>query len=115
MRVGTGNAIAYAGGIQPLVTLLKQGSQKAQRGAAAALASISEDSEHQRNIIKAGALVPLVRLLRVGIADAQVRSRRQPYATKLPRSRAAGQLNSTQMTHPPTPTATVNSLRSCGG
>ena len=88
-----GDSIVAAGGILPLVGLLKQGSQKAQRGAAAALAKISDNRDHQRPIIRVGALAPLVRLLRVGIADAQVHALssppfRLPSSASLPHARA---------------------------
>ena len=49
------------------------GSQRAQTYAAAAIASISEDPQHKEPIIKTGAILPLVRLVRNTAAiDAQV-------------------------------------------
>ena len=65
--------IVQAGAIGPLVSLLKQGSNKAQVFAAAAVASVSEEPSHKEMVTKAGAIPPLVRLLRSDVAcDGQV-------------------------------------------
>ena len=61
--------IIEAGGIAPLVTLLRMGSNKAQENAAYALAELSEQRAQQDPIIKAGIVVPLVRLLRGDVTE----------------------------------------------
>lgn len=66
-------ATVDAGVIGPLVGLLRKGSNKAQVYAAAAVASISQDPEHKDAMIQAGAIQPLVRLVRSDVAfDGQV-------------------------------------------
>ena len=56
--------IIDGGGIAPLCTLLRMGSNKANCFAAAAIASLADQPKHQEPIIKAGACQPLVRLVR---------------------------------------------------
>lgn len=65
-------AIVKAGGIPPLVSLLRSGSANAQEMAAGAIAAVSEDATNQKALMKAGAILPLVQLLRGGSANAQV-------------------------------------------
>lgn len=65
--------VAQAGAVLPLVTLLTSGSNKAAAVAASALALLAEADvgEPRAVIIRGGGLPGLVRLLRVGTADAQ--------------------------------------------
>ena len=65
-------SIVKAGGILPLVNLLRSGSANAQEMAAGAIAAVSEDPSNQKALMKAGAILPLVQLLRSGSANAQV-------------------------------------------
>ena len=53
-------AFVTLGGVGPLVKLLKMGSAKVQEEAASTLASINADVSHQREIVAAGCIPPLV-------------------------------------------------------
>ena len=65
-------AIARAGGIAPLVTLLTSHSDSTAQYAAAALCSLARDhTENQVALAKAGAIAPLVELLGSDSADTQ--------------------------------------------
>ena len=61
-----------ADAVVPLVGVMRGGSSKAMMHAAAALAAISELAEHRELVVKAGAIGPLVRLIRTGIDDSKV-------------------------------------------
>ena len=64
-------AVTASKPIPPLVAILRGGSNKAAMLAAAALATLSEESTQALVIMREGGLFALVRLLRVGTADAQ--------------------------------------------
>ena len=57
------NAIAAAGGIVPLVSLVQSGSQAGKERAASALWHLANDPSSQVAIAKAGGIAPLVQLL----------------------------------------------------
>ena len=62
--------IASAGGIKPLVILLKEGSANGQRDACGALANIARGREnYQQLIIDAGGVISMANLLRAGDAS----------------------------------------------
>ena len=63
--------IAQAGGIKPLVALLKEGSANGQRDACGALANIARGStEYQQKVVDAGGVTSMAALLRNGDASA---------------------------------------------
>ena len=65
-------SIAKLGGVDALVAILRAGGNSAQEQAAAAAASVSRVSANQVAFIKAGAIPPLVQLLKTGSSEAQV-------------------------------------------
>ena len=65
------HALVDAGGLAPLVNLLRTGSAKVQEEAAAALATLDADVSFQSEVIKAGAIPPLVATLQHGSAAVQ--------------------------------------------
>ncbi|KOO28606.1 vacuolar protein 8 [Chrysochromulina tobinii] len=63
--------IAQAGGIKPLVALLKEGSANGQRDACGALANIARGrTEYQQKVVDAGGVTSMAALLRNGDASA---------------------------------------------
>ena len=66
------NAIAAAGGIVPLVTLLTSGSLMGKERAAGALWHLSVDAGNRILIARAGGIVPLVQLLDDGTLEAHI-------------------------------------------
>ena len=66
--------IAEAGGIPPLVELLRDGSADAKAVAALALGNLARDNGNKVLIAEAGGIAPLVQLLRDGSADAWAES-----------------------------------------
>ena len=63
--------IAEAGGIKPLVALLKEGSANGQRDACGALANIARGrTEYQQKVVDAGGVTSMAALLRNGDASA---------------------------------------------
>ena len=62
--------IAEAGGIKPLVALLKEGSANGQRDACGALANIARGrTEYQQKVVDAGGVTSMAALLRNGDAS----------------------------------------------
>ena len=57
-------SLVDAGGVEPLVALVKTGSAKVQEAATSAIAGLDKDPSHQRAIIKAGAAPTLVAMLK---------------------------------------------------
>ena len=64
--------IAEAGGIPPLVDLLRTGSAKAKKSAAWALRMLTRTDAYQAAIAEAGGIPPLVEHLRDGSAEAKL-------------------------------------------
>ena len=69
-------------GVGPLARLLSAGSAEAQASAAGALAAVAEGKEaNQATIVEAGALAPLVKLLKTGSSKVQEQVH-QPHRTQ---------------------------------
>ena len=60
------DAIIDAGGVPPLLTFIRMGSQLGQEHAARAVWHLAEYNEHQPPIVEAGAVADLVQLLKTG-------------------------------------------------
>ena len=69
---GHRSEVAAANSIGHLVTVLRQSSQQAAAAAAAVLASVSELPQSKPAILRAGALLPLVRQLKVGLTESRI-------------------------------------------
>lgn len=64
-------AIVEAGGIAPLVELVRDGSEDAKEAAAWALSNLALNDDNEMAIVEAGAIVPLVELVRGGSEGAK--------------------------------------------